>query len=411
MDRAQLGCALIRLDGHTGRYGIRTLRLNRKEDRRIRRGHPWIFSNEIEGKFTGIEPGELVHVADHTGRPVGTGYANPHSLITVRIMCRHGEEVGPELIKERVASARALRERFCPDRETYRAVFSESDLLPGLVVDRYGSWLSVQSLTAGMERLMPDVIAALDDVYRPDGIVLRNDSRQRTLEGLPLVKEVVKGDWPGGLEVSLSGLRLKVDLLGGQKTGFFLDQADNYQLLDRIAGGAAVLDLFCHTGAWSLYAARAGAASVTGVDSSGPALGTARENAAMNGLSGRVRFMEEDALKSLRTLCPDGPAFDVVVCDPPSFIKSRAKLAEGLKGYRDLNTKVMKAVKPGGFLVSCSCSHHMDRRDFLEVLRSSAAGAGRTARVVEMRSQSKDHPVLVAAPETEYLKTVLLQLI
>ena len=390
---------------------IKTLRLNKKEDRRIRRGHPWVFSNEIEGKLTGIEPGDIVGVSDHAGRPVGTGYANPRSLIAVRILARHGEEIGRELVAERVRQARRMRELFYPGRDTYRAVFSESDLLPGLVVDRYSGWLSVQSLTAGIERMLPEVISALVEVYAPEGIVLRNDSRQRQLEGLPVEKKLAQGELPERLVVELAGLKFSVDLMGGQKTGFFLDQVDNYSLLDKVANGAEVLDLFCHTGAWSLYAAKAGARAVTGVDSSAHALGTAAVNAGLNGMTDRVGFVEDDAFKALKRLTAGGRTYGVVVSDPPSFIKSRAKLAEGLKGYRDINTKVIAAVRPGGFLVSCSCSHHMDRREFLEVLRSSASGAGRTVRLIEMRSQSKDHPVLVAAPETEYLKSALLQVL
>jgi len=390
---------------------MRTLRLGKKEDRRIRRGHPWVFANEFADKLTGISPGELVEVADHAGRPVGVGYANPHSLIAVRILCRKGEEVGPALIAERVRAARELRERFYPGCDVYRAVFSESDLLPGLVVDRYGGWLSVQSLTAGMELMLKDVITTLVEVYGPEGIILRNDSRQRDLEGLPIEKKVVTGDWPGQIDVDIRSMKMRVDLLGGQKTGFFLDQADNYRLIEGVAEGAEVMDLFCHTGAWSVYAAKAGASRVTGVDSSAHAAETAAYNASQNGVSGRTEFVCDDAFKAARRLAAERGGFDVVVCDPPAFIKSRSKLAEGIKGYRELNTLVMKAVRPGGFLVSCSCSHHLDRREFMEVLRAASAGAHRTARLVEMRSQSRDHPVLVAAPETEYLKTALLQVL
>ena len=390
---------------------LKILRLKKKEDRRLRRGHPWAFSNEFESKLSGIEPGELVAVTDHEGRPVGTGYANPHSLIAVRILCGPGEEFGPGLLRDRVQGARALRDLFCAGREAYRAVFSESDLLPGLVVDRYGDWLSVQALTAGMDRLLPHALDALREAYGPAGIVLRNDSSQRALEGLPLEKTVLEGDYPGRVDIGIAGLRFKVDLLGGQKTGFFLDQVDNYSLLDKVAGGSEVLDLFCHTGAWTLYAAHAGAASALGVDSSGPALALALENARANGLDGTASFMEEDVFSALKRINASGKRYDVVVVDPPAFIKSRAKLAEGLKGYRNLNAQAMKAVRPGGFLISSSCSHHLDRETFREVLRAGALGAGRAVRLLEMRSQSKDHPVLLAAPETEYLKCALLQVL
>ncbi|HEY3346762.1 MAG TPA: class I SAM-dependent rRNA methyltransferase [Nitrospirota bacterium] len=387
-----------------------TLKLKNKEDRRLRRGHPWAFSNEIEGKLTGIEAGELVLLADHMGKPVGTGYLNPHTLIAFRLLTRGNEEFGPATIRRRILDAKALREKFYPGQTTYRAVFSESDQLPGLVVDRYGSWLVIEALTAGIERLMPQILESLEEAYSPDGIVLRNDSRSRELEGLPLEKTVIKGEYSGPVQVEISGLKLEVDLLEGQKTGFFLDQADNYRLLDGISEGASVLDLFCHTGAWASYAAKAGAASVLGIDASAHALETAKRNAGLNGLA-NVEFLKEDVFDYLKAAVSEGKRFDLIIADPPAFIKSRAKLAEGLKGYRDLNIKAMKAVAHGGWLISCSCSHHMDRESFREMLRTSAAAAGRVVRLVEERSQSKDHPVLLAAPETEYLKAALLQVL
>jgi len=388
---------------------INTLKLRKKEDRRIRRGHPWVFSNEIETPLTGMEPGCLVELVDYDGKPVGTGYANPHSLIAVRLMARRGEEVGPALIRDRVMGALSLRERLCPGRDAYRAVYSESDLLPGLIVDRYGSWLSVQSLTAGMERLMPMVLEALAEVFSPEGIVLRNDSPQRALEGLKAEKSVALGQYGGPVTVNIGGSAFRVDLLEGQKTGFFLDQVDNYRLLDGVSDGNDVLDLFCHTGAWGITAARAGASEVVCVDSSAPALSIAEENAGLNGLAGRLGFVREDAFSFLKGALDSGRKYGVVVVDPPAFIKSRAKVAEGLKGYRDLNIKAMKAVRTGGFLITCSCSHHLERETFREMIRTAASASGRTVRLIEMRGQSKDHPALVAAPETEYLKCALLQ--
>jgi 23S rRNA (cytosine1962-C5)-methyltransferase len=376
----------------------------------VRRGHPWVFSNELIDKVGGVEPGEFVEVSDYTGRPVGVGYANPRTLIAVRMLSVRGEPLRPGFVRERVAAAKALREMLCPGRQAYRAVYSESDMLPGLIVDRYGGWLSVQVLTAGMERMLPEVMDALVGVHAPEGIVLRNDSPQRALEGLDAYTRVELGGLPESVRVNISGLDFEVDLLHGQKTGFFLDQADNYRLLDGISGGARVLDLFCHTGPWSLYAAAAGANSVVGVDSSKPALDRAAANAKLNGLEGKAGFVRSDAFDYLKGVPAGNESFDVVVCDPPAFIKSRAKIAEGLKGYRDLNVRAMKAVAKGGFIITASCSHHLDRSGFVELLRECAAGAKKSARLIELRSQSKDHPVLLAAPETEYLKCALLQL-
>jgi 23S rRNA (cytosine1962-C5)-methyltransferase len=390
---------------------IKTLKLKRKEDRRLRRGHPWAFSNEFETPFTGIDPGEVVEVSDHSGKFVGIGYANPHSLIAVRLLTREHEETGPAFVSQRVELAKRLRDRIYPGRESCRVFFSESDLLPGLIVDRYGRHLCVQSLTAGVERLMPAIIDALVEAYAPAGIILRNDTGQRQLEGLPLEKKLVYGTYDGPVDVEIGGLRFSVDLMEGQKTGFFLDQVDNYRVLDTISEGADALDLFCHTGAWAMSAVRKGAASCTGIDSSAHALETASANARLNGLESRLDFAREDAFGALKRLGGEGRRYGLIISDPPAFIKSRSKVAEGLKGYRDLNTRVMRLVKPGGWLVSCSCSHHMDRETFLEVLRSAAAGADRTVRLLELRSQSKDHPVLLAAPETEYLKCALLQVV
>lgn len=369
-----------------------------------------MFSNEIQGGLSGCAPGDLVELCDHSGKRLGVGYANPSTLIAVRMLTSHGAGFGSGLLEERVAAAKALRERLCPGRDAYRAVYAESDGLPGLVVDRYGGWLSVQVTTAGMERLMPDALDALVRVHRPEGVVIRNDSPLRALEGLELYSRVERGDWPGSVGVKIAGLTFEVDLIEGQKTGFFLDQADNYQTLDLISGGARVLDLFCHSGPWSLHAARAGALSSLGVDSSARAVEKAALNARINGLDDKARFVRGDAFEALKGFEARGESFDVIVCDPPAFIKSRARMAEGLKGYRDLNTKAMRVAAPGGFLVSCSCSHHLDRGGFLEMLRASAAGARRAARLIELRSQSKDHPVLLAAPETEYLKCALLRL-
>ncbi len=349
--------------------------------------------------------------SDHSGSFVGIGYANPHSLIAVRLLTREREETGPAFIHQRVELAKRLRDQLYPGHESCRVFFSESDLLPGLVVDRYGKHLCVQSLTAGVERLMPTILDALIEAYAPEGIILRNDTGLRQLEGLPLEKKLAYGRYDGPVDVEIGGLRFNVDLMEGQKTGFFLDQVDNYSVLDTISEGTEALDLFCHTGAWAMAAVKNGAANCIGIDSSAQALDTAMSNAKLNGLDDRLSFVREDVFGALKRLGGEGRKYGLIISDPPAFIKSRSKIAEGLKGYRDLNTRVMRLVKPGGWLVSCSCSHHMDRETFLEVLRSAAAGAGRTVRMAEFRSQSKDHPVLLAAQETEYLKCALLQVL
>jgi len=385
---------------------MRELRLKKREDRRIRRGHPWVFSNELSAPIRDVEPGEQVLVSDHAGRRIGFGYANPHSLIAVRMLTRGNVPFSAGMLKDRVAGAYELRRRLYPDRDSYRTVFAESDLLPGLIVDRYSGWLSVQVTTAGMEGMLPDVLDALREVFSPKGIVLRNDTPSRRLEGLELYTDVVEGALEGPVSFAVGDMRLAADLLHGQKTGFFFDQADNYGLIDGLSANAAVLDLFCHGAPWSVYALLGGAARSTCVDSSDAALETAEQNLSLNGVLKAAELVRADAFKYLNSV---SGTFDLVVCDPPAFVKSRAKLAEGLKGYRDVNVRAMRAVRPGGFLVSCSCSRHVTREKFMETLRSASTGAARTVRVIETRSQSKDHPVLLAAPETEYLKCVLMK--
>jgi 23S rRNA (cytosine1962-C5)-methyltransferase len=383
-----------------------TIKLKKREERRIRRGHPWVFANEIDANLKSFEPGERVQVTDHSGRPIGEGYINPHSLIAVRMLTRGRENFSLGTLRKRITEAYALRRRFYPGRHSYRAIYSESDLLPGLIVDKYDGWLAVQVTTAGMEAMLPDVIDALKAVFKPSGIALRNDSPIRKLEGLELYTDVPRGTLTGPVEFSIGDMKLSADLQEGQKTGFFFDQADNYSLLDNIARGARMLDLFSHAAPWSVYGLMHGAEGSVAVDASDSALDTARRNFELNGLSDKAKTVRSDAFEYFNSV---SEPFDIVVCDPPAFVKNRAKVAEGLKGYRDINARAMKALSPGGYLISCSCSRHVDYEKFMETLRVAASGAGRTVRVLERRGQSKDHPVLLAAPETEYLKCVLMK--
>ncbi len=384
---------------------MKTLKLKNKEERRILRGHPWVFSNEIENMPAGLAPGELVDVLDHAGRFIGRGYVNPHTLIAVRILTRKREEIDSEFFRRRITSARVLRERL-GFGDSFRAVFSEGDGLPGLIVDKYADTLVVQSSTAGIDGLLSDVIAALKDVYAPRAIVLRNDMASREVEGLAQEARVIHGAVAGPVAIEESGITYAVDVLAGQKTGFFFDQRENRLALRDLVKGRRTLDCFCYIGAWSLSAARYGAQEVIGIDSSEKAITRAKENAALNGLL--VRFTTADVFDELRRLEKLHERFGCIILDPPAFVKSRAKVREALKGYKEINLRAMKLLDPGGALVTCSCSHHIDQDLFKEMLIDAASSAGRQARLLEMRSQARDHPALLAARETQYLKCAIL---
>jgi 23S rRNA (cytosine1962-C5)-methyltransferase len=293
--------------------------------------------------------------------------------------------------------------------ESYRVVHGEGDFLPGLVVDKYGDYLSVQLLTWGMERRKGLIIAVLREMFAPRGIVARNDVSVRSLEGLGEGVELLHGDAPQHLLIEEHSLRFRVDLLHGQKTGHFLDQKENHLLLKERVRGKEVLDCFSYSGSWGIHAAHFGASRVTGVDSSQRAVALAEENAALNGFAGIVEFEVADAFERLRSLKGEGRSFDVVVLDPPAFVKSRKVLKEAMKGYFTINRRAMELLRPGGSLITCSCSHHMEREMFRDLLANAAQQAGREMRLVEVRSQAPDHPVLVSMPETDYLKCFVLQ--
>jgi len=384
---------------------MKSVHLKQKEDRRIVRGHPWVFSNELQRLDGDVAPGDIVDVLDASGRFIGRGYVNPHSLIAVRILTRTREEIGVEFLRKRIAVARALRTSLAFG-DSFRAMFSEGDGLPGLIVDKYAGVLVVQSLTAGIDRMQDDIVTALREEYGPSAIVLRNDTGSRALEGLPQETRVVHGSITGPVTIEESGIRYSVDVLEGQKTGFFFDQRENRLALRDYVHGRRTLDCFCYVGAWSISAARFGAAEVIGLDSSEKAIALATANAALNGLS--ARFQKADVFDELRALEKQRERFGCIILDPPAFVKSRARVREALKGYKEINLRAMKLLEPGGVLVTCSCSHHIDQDLFREMLIDAAHSAGRQARLLELRSQSRDHPVLLAARETQYLKCAIL---
>jgi 23S rRNA (cytosine1962-C5)-methyltransferase len=380
-------------------------------DRRLRAGHPWIFSNEID-RIDGIpSDGDAVLVFSARGDCLGTAYYNPHSLIAGRLLSRRQEAIDSvEFFRERLAAAIDYRRRLYGELATLRLVHGEGDGLPGLVVDRYEEVLSIQLLTLGMERRREPILQALRELLAPAAIVGRNDVAVRELEGLPRQVELLYGELPPEVLIDEHGLRFRVDVTGGQKTGHFLDQKENHLALRGRVAGERVLDLFCYSGSWSLHAAHFGAREVIGVDISAGALALAEENARRNELQATCSFIRADGFDLLRDWGRSGERFGTVVLDPPAFVKSKKKLAEAIRGYLTINRRAMELVAPGGTLFTCSCSHHLQREDFLDLLRQAAVQAGRNARLLELRGQAFDHPVLLACPETDYLKCAVLQL-
>lgn len=379
-------------------------------DRRARSGHPWVFSNEI-GRVDGTAaPGGAVEIRTHSGDYLGTGYFNPHSLIAARILSREREDIdSPDFFRRRIAAAAEFRRAIYGDADGIRLVYGESDALPGLVVDRYGSVLSIQLLTMGMEQRRGLIVQALQELFAPRAIVARNDVAVRELEGLPLGVELLHGELPPELIVEEHGLKLRVDVAGGQKTGHFLDQKENHLALRGRVEGRRVLDLFCYSGSWALHAGLFGAREVLGVDISAGAVALASENARLNSLEGVCTFRKGDVFDLLREMGQKGERFGAVILDPPAFVKSRKKLPEAIRGYLTVNRRAMELLEPGGYLFTCTCSHHMDRETFLDTLRQGGRQAGRDLRLLEVRGQAYDHPVLLSCPETDYLKCAVLQ--
>jgi 23S rRNA (cytosine1962-C5)-methyltransferase len=346
---------------------------------------------------------------DHRGQPIGVGLYNPHSLIAVRLYARHVRPIDANLFRDRIELALALRRRILPVEATYRLIHGEGDLLPGLVVDRYGDYLCVQSLTAGIERRIELVLDVLHEVLRPSGIFCRRDSQARTLEGLSLLEPLERGHVPDIVEAPYEGMVLLSDLRHGQKTGEFLDQRDNRKRVARESSGRKVLDLYCYTGLFSLSCCMAGATSVLGIDSSAPAIERARGNALRNAPGRELTFLAEDAERALTGFAREDTRFDMIILDPPALVRSKKVLAEGARKYAAINSAALQILKPGGMLATATCSHHVDAEAFLEILRSAAKHARTELRIVDVLGQSRDHPVLLAARETSYLTMVIAE--
>ncbi|MBI3328343.1 MAG: class I SAM-dependent rRNA methyltransferase [Nitrospinae bacterium] len=388
-----------------------TVHLHKDHEKRLLLGHLWVFSNEIANDLSTYEPGSLVDVYSHGGTFIGRGYINPHSLITVRLLSQRREGIDVAFFRRRIEAAWQRRERLFAGTDTYRLVYSEGDWLPGLVIDRYQEHLVLQALTLGMDLRTELVCETLETLFHPQAIVARNDVGIRNLERLPVEKKVLRGSVQEPIEIKEADLRFDVDPWDGQKTGFYLDQRENRCTLRPFLKGPRVLDAFCYTGAWALHAARAGAADVLGIDESAKSIEWANRQAERNGLQDICHFVVADVFRYLKEADERDEGFDCIILDPPAFVRSRNKLREGLHGYWEINRRAMRLLKPGGYLITCSCSYHVDPDTFRATLTRAARAARRTALLLEMRSQGKDHPVLLPVGESAYLKCAVLALI
>jgi len=384
------------------------VRVNRKAADRVASGHPWIFASDITDR-DGAQPGEAVSVLDPRNRPLGTAHHSSASQIALRMLSRQVEEIGRDFYLARLQAAAEHRVRVVRDSDSYRVVHAEGDLLPALIVDRYADYLVVQTLNQGMDAARTHIVSCLQEIFRPRGILARNDVAVRTKENLPLECVVLAGEIPECVGIRMNGLSLRADLRRGQKTGIFLDQRENYLAATRYARGGRALDCFTATGGFALHLAPH-VETVEAVDSSAVALATAAANAAANSIE-NVTFRGADVFDLLAGHDAARRAFSMVVLDPPAFAKSRRHIAAALTGHKEINLRALRLLGPGGILVTCSCSHHVSEAMLLELVAQAALDADRTLRVLERRTQAQDHPILLTVPETHYLKCLILELV
>jgi 23S rRNA (cytosine1962-C5)-methyltransferase len=380
--------------------------LKKNEERRLQSGHQWVFSNEVQTINGAPKSGDVVEIVRHDMKRIGIGFYNPHSLIAARFLSTEDEEIDFKFFERRISSALALRKKLYPKSATFRLVHGESDFLPGLIVDKYNEYLSIQTFSAGMDSRLTLICDVLVSAFSPRGIVERNESPLRSLEELPLQKGIIRGTVEPTI-IELHDLKFRVDVLEGQKTGFFLDQRENRAALRPFAKDSAVLDCFCNEGGFGLYAARFGAKCVSGFDSSDFAIEKAKVNATLNNLHS-VTSKRGDAFEIIAEEVNQKKQYDIVILDPPSFAKNKKTVAAAAKGYKELNCGAIKLLHEGGTLVTASCSHHISEETFLNILNDSAVKTGRKARLLLLSGAAPDHPTLPAMPETRYLKFALL---
>ena len=381
------------------------MRVSRKGAGRVASGHPWIFASDVVDRGHAAA-GDAVLVVDPNGKTLGTAHYSSSSQISLRLLSNRVETIDRGFYLRRIAAAEAFRKRVVTNSSAYRLVHGEADQLPGLVIDRYGSYISMQTLDQGMDRAKPEIVSAIQELFAPLGIVERNDVAVRKREALPLQAGILAGEVPAVIEVEMNGLKLHADLVHGQKTGIFLDQRENYLAAARYARGRA-LDCFTSSGGFALNIA-AHCESVEAVDSSEASLKAAELNRAANNI-GNVEFREADVFQILAGYAAARRRFDTVVLDPPAFAKSRDNLDRAVTGYKEINRRALELLGPGGVLITCSCSHHLSEAALLEIVATASLDVRVTLRVLERRTQSQDHPILLTVPETLYLKCLILE--
>jgi 23S rRNA (cytosine1962-C5)-methyltransferase len=384
-----------------------TVRVNRKAAGRVASGHPWIFSSDVIDRGDAAR-GDAVLVVDPNGKTLGTAHYSESSQICLRLLADRTETIHRAFFLRRLTEADAFRKRIVTGTDSYRLVHGEGDQLPGLVIDRYGDYFTLQTLDQGMDRAKSDIVSCIQELFAPKGIVERNDVPVRKRELLPLIAGVLSGEVPAAVPVNMNGLKLHADLLHGQKTGIFLDQRENYVAAARYAHGRA-LDCFTSTGGFALHMA-AKCETVEAVDSSETSLKTAAQNRVDNAIE-NIEFREADVFDLLASDASTRRRFDTVVLDPPAFAKSRGNLDGAIRGYKEINRRALQLLGSGGVLVTCSCSHHLTESALLEIVASASLDTNRKLRVLERRTQSQDHPILLTVPETLYLKCLILEVV
>jgi len=379
--------------------------------RNAENGHPWIYTNEIEGYDGEYTNGDVVEVYNFRGSFIGKGYVNDISKITIRILTRDkNEEIDENFFRIRLKNAWEYRKKVI-DTSSCRFVFGESDFLPGLTIDKYEDYYVIQSLALGIDRYKQIIVKILLEEYGAKGVYERSDSRIRELEGMEIQKGFLSEPFDTKISIKENGVKYIVDIENGQKTGFFLDQKENRKAIHKICKGADVLDCFTHTGSFALNAGISGAKSVLGLDISDLAISAARQNAVLNNLDTIVKFECLNVFDVLHEWAKEDRKYDVVILDPPAFTKSRDSVKGAVRGYKEINLRGLKLLKPGGFLVTCSCSHFMKPELFKETIQSAAIDAKKTLRQVEFRSQACDHPILWNSDESYYLKFYIFQVV
>jgi len=385
------------------------LRLKKGTDRRLRGGHLWIYSNEVDIAATplkGMVPGSSVVVEDARGKPLGAATVNPASLICARLYSRQANrELDTSLLVDRLKTALTLREQLYPEH-CYRLAYGEADLLPGLIVDRYGDYLALQTTTAGMDCRMPMVLEALCEVLKPKGIISKNSGAFRVAEQLPEEQSVLFGEVPEQVELVENGCRFLAPLVDGQKTGWFYDHRENRAFMQRFCADKSVLDVFSYAGGWGVQAAAAGASSVVCVDSSATALDLVLHNAGLNDVGDKVSSLQGKAAEVMKALQKDQCRFDIIVLDPPAFIKRKKDQKSGEKAYHQINELALKLLAPGGLLVSASCSMHLPMESLQKIVRSAGGTRSRRLQILASLGQGPDHPVHPSITETSYLKAI-----